>query len=41
MTPRLKDLYIKEIRPSLKEKFGFKNFFMAPKLEKIILNMGL
>ena len=41
MTPRLKELYVKEIRPGLKEKFGFKNHYMAPKLEKIVLNMGL
>ena len=40
-TPRLKDLYIKEIQPSLKSKFGFKNLYMGPKIEKIILNMGL
>ena len=41
MTPRLKELYVKQIRPELKEKFSFKNSHMAPKLEKIILNMGL
>ena len=41
MTPRLKDLYFKEIQPFLKEKFGFKNTFMSPKLEKVIINMGL
>jgi large subunit ribosomal protein L5 len=41
MTPRLKELYLKEIRPSLKEKFGFKNYYMTPKLEKVVLNMGL
>ncbi len=41
MTPRLKELYLKEIRPNLKEKFGFKNFYMTPKLEKVVLNMGL
>ena len=40
-SPRLKDLYIKEIQPSLKSKFGFKNLYMGPKIEKIILNMGL
>ena len=40
-TPRLKDLYFKEIKPSLKSKFGFKNLYMGPKIEKIILNMGL
>ena len=41
MTPRLKELYYKEIQPSLKTKFGFKNLFMGPKIEKIVLNMGL
>ena len=41
MTPRLKDLYIKEIQPSLKTQFGLKNLYMGPKIEKIILNMGL
>ena len=41
MIPRLKDLYHKEIKPSLKSKFGFKNLHMGPKIEKIILNMGL
>ena len=41
MTPRLKDLYYKEIQPSLKSQFGFKNLYMGPKIEKIVLNMGL
>ena len=41
MTPRLKNLYIKEIQPALKTQFGFKNLYMGPKIEKIILNMGL
>ena len=41
MTPRLKELYFKEIQPDLKSKFGFKNLYMGPKIEKIILNMGL
>ena len=41
MTPRLKDLYYKEIQPALKSQFGFKNLYMGPKIEKIILNMGL
>ena len=41
MTPRLKELYYKKIQINLKEKFGFKNNFMAPKLEKVVLNMGL
>ena len=41
MTPRLKNLFYKEIQPSLKSQFGFKNLYMGPKIEKIILNMGL
>ena len=38
---RLKELFTKEIRPNLKEKFGYKNHYMVPEIQKIILNMGL
>ena len=38
MTPRIKELIIKDIQPSLKEKFGYKNILMVPKIEKIVLN---
>ena len=41
MTPRLKEIFNKEIQPALKEQFGFENIFMTPKIEKIVLNMGL
>ena len=41
MIPRLKTLYHKEIKTMLKEKYGFKNLNMAPKFEKVVLNMGL
>ena len=41
MTPRLKDIYYKEIQPALKEKLGYKNNLMSPKLVKVVLNMGL
>ena len=41
MEPRLKEIIQKEINPSLKEKFGYKNLFMGPRIEKIVLNMGL
>ena len=41
MTPRLKELYLKEIQPALKTEFGLKNLNMGPKIDKIILNMGL
>jgi large subunit ribosomal protein L5 len=41
MTPRLKELYIKEIQQSLKSQFGYKNIFMGPEIQKIVINMGL
>ena len=41
MIPRLKELYSKQIRPELKEKFNFKNSFMSPQIKKVVLNMGL
>ena len=41
MIPRLKELYFKQIQPDLKTEFGFKNLNMGPKIEKVVLNMGL
>ena len=41
MEPRLKTLINKEIKLSLKEKFGYKNLYMGPQINKIVLNMGL
>ena len=41
MDPRLKETIIKEINPSLKEMFGYKSLYMGPKIEKVVLNMGL
>ena len=41
MVPRLKELFIKEIQQDLKQKFGYKNLYMGPSIEKIVLNMGL
>ncbi len=41
MTPRLKELYLKQIQPALRTEFGFKNLNMGPKIEKVVLNMGL
>ncbi|MCE5238693.1 50S ribosomal protein L5 [bacterium] len=39
--PRLKDRYDKEILPALMERFGYKNVWEAPRLEKISVNMGV
>ena len=41
MQPRLKELIDKEINYKLKEKFGYKSIYMGPKIDKIVLNMGL
>ena len=41
MIPRLKELFIKEIQANLKQKFGYKNLYMGPKIQKVVLNMGL
>jgi large subunit ribosomal protein L5 len=38
---RLKKRYEAEIRPELMKEFGFKNPMQAPKLDKIVVNMGL
>jgi large subunit ribosomal protein L5 len=38
---RLKDRYHKEIRPSLQKELGLNNPMAVPRLEKIVLNMGL
>ncbi len=38
---RLQEKYDKEVRPALTEKFGYKNVMELPKVEKIIINMGV
>jgi large subunit ribosomal protein L5 len=38
---RLKDRYREEVAPALKERFGIENPMRIPKLEKIIVNMGV
>ena len=38
---RLRVKYNEEVVPQLKEKFGYENIMQVPKLEKIVLNMGL
>ncbi|NLT97758.1 MAG: 50S ribosomal protein L5 [Christensenellaceae bacterium] len=39
--PRLKDIYINDVVPAMMKKFGYKNIMQVPKLEKIVINMGL
>jgi len=40
-TPRLKDKYVKEIVPSLKQKFNYSTVMQVPKIEKICINKGM
>ncbi|MBD5095847.1 MAG: 50S ribosomal protein L5 [Lachnospiraceae bacterium] len=38
---RLKDMYSTEIKDAMTKKFGYKNVMQVPKLEKIVINMGV
>ncbi len=38
---RLKDFYKKEVVPGLMKRFGFKNLMEVPRLEKIVINIGV
>ena len=40
-TPRLKKLYQDEVRQKLIEEFGYKNALAVPRIDKIVLNMGV
>ena len=40
-TPRLKELYLSQIRQALTEEFKYKSSMQVPRLEKIVLNMGV
>ncbi|KEO60177.1 50S ribosomal protein L5 [Thioclava indica] len=40
-TPRLKAVYTDQIRAAMKEEFGYKNDMQIPRLDKIVLNMGV
>jgi len=41
MSARLKERYQKEVVPALKKEFGYKNVMAVPKVEKVVVNMGL
>jgi large subunit ribosomal protein L5 len=41
MAARLKEHYDKVVRPSLMKEFGYENTLAAPRLEKIVINMGV
>jgi large subunit ribosomal protein L5 len=39
--PRLKEKYLREIVPAMMKEFRYRNIMESPKLEKVVLNMGL
>ena len=41
MIPRLKELNKKQIQVDLKNQFGLKNILMVPRIQKVVINMGL
>jgi large subunit ribosomal protein L5 len=41
MTPRLKDKYTNEIIPAMIKEFSYANVMQVPKIQKIVLNVGL
>ena len=41
MSSRLKDMYKDEIVDAMIKKFGYKNVMEVPKLDKIVINMGV
>ena len=41
MEARLYDKYVTEVVPALQQKFGYKNVNQIPKVDKIVINMGL
>lgn len=39
--PRMKNKYIDEVIPKMMKRFGYKNKMQAPRMEKIVINMGV
>lgn len=41
MTPRLREKYQKEVAPALLQRFGYKSPMQIPRVEKVVVNMGV
>ncbi|HSB43507.1 MAG TPA: 50S ribosomal protein L5, partial [Nitrospira sp.] len=39
--PRLRDMYQQQVVPALMKEFGYKNVMQVPKLERVVLNVGM
>ena len=40
-TPRMQTLYAEKIRAAMVERFGYKNPMQVPRIDKIVINMGV
>jgi large subunit ribosomal protein L5 len=40
-SPRMKKLYHEQVRGTMQQKFGYKNAMMTPRVEKVVINMGV
>lgn len=40
-SPRMKKLYHEHVRGTMQQKFGYKNAMMTPRVEKVVINMGV
>src|SRR5262250_2373288 len=41
MSARLRDKYVKDVVPALRKEFGYKNVMAVPRINKVVVNMGL
>jgi len=41
MAPRLKERYVREVAPAMMKEFSYRNVMEVPKIQKIVLNVGL
>lgn len=39
--PRLKETYRNQVIPAMQKEFGYKNIMQVPRLEKVVINMGV
>jgi len=38
---RLLEKYVKTVKPALQKEFGFKNIMQIPRIEKVVINVGI
>ena len=41
MAARLKEKYLNEVAPALREKYGYRSVMEIPKIDKVVINMGV